>query len=49
MIVKTIKHGECICYFDDSGYVDKTEEEVQMIIKQYSEFIASCLQKKKTA
>ena len=49
VIVETIKRGECTCYIDDSGYVNKTQEEVQEIIKRYSEFIAACLQKRKTA
>ncbi len=46
MIVKTVKHGECICHFDDADYIDKTEEEVQEIVKRYSEFIALSLKKK---
>ena len=49
MIVKTIKHGECICHFDDSAYINKTEEEVNQIIKEYTEFIVACLHKKSTA
>ena len=49
MIVKTIKRGECICHIDDSAYIDRTEEEVRKIIKDYSVFITSCLLKTKTA
>ncbi len=49
MIVKTIKHGECVCHFDDSAYVEKTEEEINTVIRNYSEFITSCLLKEKTA
>lgn len=49
MIVEVIKHGECECYIDDSAYVNKTEDEIEEILNQYSAFIAACLLKKKTA
>ena len=49
MIVETIKHGACISYIEDSGYKGKTEEEIQKILQDFSGFIVSCLQKRKTA
>lgn len=49
MIVETVKHGECTCHFDDSAYVDCTEEEIEKTIQIFSAFIAECLRKKETA
>ena len=49
LIVETHKHGACTCHYDDGAYKDKTEEEVQRIIENFSAFVFRCLQKKKTA
>lgn len=49
MIVATLNNGGCICHVDDSSYKDKTPEEVEKILQQFSEFIATCLLRRKTA
>lgn len=46
VIVETVKHGECTCHFDDSAYVDRTEEEIEKTIQMFSAFLAECLRKK---
>ncbi len=46
MIVKTVKHEGCTCHFDDSAYVDRTEEEIEKTIQIFSAFMAECLRKK---
>lgn len=46
MIVETVKHGECTCHFDDSAYVNRTEEEIEKTIQIFSAFLAECLRKK---
>lgn len=49
LIVETHKHGACTCHFDDSAYKDKTQEEVDRIVENFSAFIMKCAQKQKTA
>lgn len=49
LIVETHKHGSCTCHFDDSAYKDKTQEEVDHIVENFSAFIMKCAQKQKTA
>lgn len=49
MIVETIKKGDCTCYIDDSGYVDRTPEEIEDTVRRFSEFVILCMLKKKTA
>ena len=49
MIVETQKHGECTCHFDDSAYIQKTQEEVDSVLCMFSAFILDCVRKKKTA
>ena len=38
MIVETQKHGECTCHFDDSAYIQKTQEEVDSVLCMFSAF-----------
>ena len=49
MIVETRKLGECTCKIDDSAYAEKSEEEIERIINNFSQFILECMQKKETA
>ncbi len=49
MIVETMDLEGCICKIDDAAYVGKSEEEIERIINNFSEFILECLQKKDTA
>lgn len=49
MIVATLNNGGCTCHVDDSAYKDKSPEDVEQIIQQFSEFMAACLLKRKTA
>ncbi|KAI4438815.1 hypothetical protein [Schaedlerella arabinosiphila] len=49
MIVETMKLGECTCKIDDSAYAEKSEEEIERIINNFSQFILECMQKKETA
>lgn len=51
MIVKTIVSNGCTCHIDDSAYRDKTPEEIERIIRNFSDLIVGKLreQKKKTA
>lgn len=49
MVVETIPIGKGVCHFDDSAYKDQTKEQTARIIRNYSEFIARCLIKTKTA
>lgn len=49
LIVETQKNGSCTCHYDDSSYKDKTKEEIEHIIENFSAFVLKCLQKKKTA
>lgn len=49
MIVETIKRGDCTCYIDDSGYKNRTPEEIAETVKKFSEFVVMCLLKRKTA
>lgn len=48
MIVETMKNGNCTCHIDDSGYIDRTPEEVSDTIRRFSEFVTMCLLKRKT-
>ncbi|MGN1165110.1 MAG: hypothetical protein ACI4S2_01615 [Lachnospiraceae bacterium] len=49
MIVETIQKGDCTCYIDDSGYINRTPEEIAETVRKYSEYVTMCLLKRKTA
>ena len=49
MVVETISIRDGTYHFDDSAYKDQTPEQIAKIIRNYSEFIARCLLKIKTA
>ncbi|MGN1192505.1 MAG: hypothetical protein ACI4S0_07510 [Dorea sp.] len=49
MIVETIQKDECICHIDDSGYANRTPEEIAETIRKFSEFVTLCLIKEKNA
>lgn len=49
MVVETIPIGKGVCHFDDAAYKDQTPEQIERILRNYSEFIARCLLKEKTA
>ena len=48
VIVETKKNGNCTCHIDDSGYINRTPEEVSDTIRRFSEFVTMCLLKRKT-
>lgn len=49
MIVETITNNGCTCYISDEAYKDRSSEEVNRIVRDLSDLMVQCLQKKKTA
>ena len=51
MIVETMNNNGCTCHISDDAYRDKTPEEVNRIVRSFSDFIVGILKdlKEKTA
>ena len=51
MIVETMNNNGCTCHISDDAYRDKTPEEVNRIVRSFSDFIVGRLKdlKEKTA
>lgn len=51
MIVETMTNNGCTCHISDNAYRDKTPEEVNRIVRNFSDFIVGRLKdlKEKTA
>jgi len=46
MIVETIVTNGCTCHISDEAYKDKSQDEIQRIIRDFSDLIARCMKEK---
>lgn len=46
MIVETIVKNGCTCHIADDAYKDKSQEEIQRIIRNFSDLIVGCIREK---
>lgn len=46
MIVETIVTNGCTCHISDEAYKDKSQDEIQRIIRDFSDLIVRCMEEK---
>ena len=46
MIVETIVTNGCTCRISDEAYKDKSQDEIQRIIRDFSDLIVRCMEEK---
>ena len=46
MIVETIVKNGCTCHISDEAYKDKSQDEIQRIIRNFSDLIVGCMKEK---